>query len=270
MVANIVNNISLSPQDIATIANALKPDTFWTIIAATIPAYITAYLYFIQRINKIKDDKKIEDDKKIKDLNILLLNLLLCVEDQIKNLKKVKEQDVYKDQFMNNPRFLYATAERANVNLIKDISLKIVMDLPEVSYELNKLEAELYWVKEYRRQRNDNADMGYEFYIMKLNKEKGEEILLLKILIPMILIVYDYATFLFPKKRILKITEKDYMSDTWEYLLNDPDFNETKPFFRFQYSDFNSPAIKEWFFKTLKNAYLENCKKDEENKSRVE
>ena len=92
--------------------------------------------------------------------------------------------------------------------------------------------------------------------------EEEQEKLIIKRLIVICLVLYDYATNLYPKKRILRITAKSHVASIWKYLIDDPDFNEIKPFDRLQYKCKNL-AIRDWFFVRLKQQYLMDTKAKE-------
>ncbi len=251
--------MGMPTSDILLLADVFKPSQWETVLAATIPAYLSMFgalcLYYMGRRDKLKDDKKIEDEKKIKTLNILLANLFQCIENLRDNLDEVLEYKKETEQTYKN-RKIYVFKDDSNMDEIRSISNQIIVDLPEVSYELNRLKNDLYWAKRYRDTRDENANkLGYEYYKERLDIEEYQEKLIIKRLIVICLVLYDYATNLYPKKRILRITAKSHVAAIWQYLIDDPDFNETRPFDRLQYKCKNL-AIRDWFFVRLKQQYL--------------
>ena len=257
-------SMEIPMSDILFLANAFKPSQWETVLVATLPAYLSMlgawYLYRVGRRDKLKDDKKVEDDKKIKNLNILLSNLFQCIENQRDNLHEVLEYKKETEQTYKN-RNIYVFKDDSNMDEVRTISNQIIVDLPEVSYDLNRLKNDLDWAKRYRELRDENSNkLGYEFYKERLDREEYQEKLIIKRLIVICLVLYDYATNLYPKKRILRITAKSHVASIWEYLIDDPDFNETKPFDRLQYK-FKNLAIRDWFFVRLKNQYISDNKK---------
>lgn len=253
-------SMELPMSDILFLANAFKPSQWETVLVATLPAYLSMYLYHVGRRDKLKDDKKVEDDKKIKNLNILLSNLFQCIENQRDNLHEVLEYKKETEQTYKS-RNIYVFKDDSNMDEVRTISNQIIVDLPEVSYDLNRLKNDLDWAKRYRELRDENSNkLGYEFYKERLDREEYQEKLIIKRLIVICLVLYDYATNLYPKKRILRITAKSHVASIWEYLIDDPDFNETKPFDRLQYK-FKNLAIRDWFFVRLKNQYISDNKK---------
>lgn len=267
---DIGNSFVLNMGDIIALANAFKPSQWETVLVAILPAYISAfvtlYLYIIQRRDKHRDAKIEQDTEKILDLNLLLMNLFQCIENQKANLSEVQEyKNKTKENYKERTRYVFKTG--CNIEDIIRISNKLIGDLPEVSYELNKLQNDLFWAQRYREQR-DSRDDGdyYDFYQERLKLEEGQEIIIIKKLVVICLVVYDYATNLFPKKRILKITEKTHIAKIWEYLIDDKNFNEKNVFGKLQY-EFKNVAIKEWFFGRLKKQYVkDNQKKRLKNK----
>ena len=253
-------SMELPMSDILFLANAFKPSQWETVLVATLPAYLSMYLYHVGRRDKLKDDKKVEDDKKIKNLNILLSNLFQCIENQRDNLHEVLEYKKETEQTYKS-RNIYVFKDDSNMDEVRTISNQIIVDLPEVSYDLNRLKNDLDWAKRYRELRDENSNkLGYEFYKERLDREEYQEKLIIKRLIVICLVLYDYATNLYPKKRILRITAKSHVASIWKYLIDDPDFNETKPFDRLQYK-FKNLAIRDWFFVRLKNQYISDNKK---------
>ncbi len=257
-------SMEIPMSDILFLANAFKPSQWETVLVATLPAYLSMlgawYLYRVGRRDKLKDDKKVEDDKKIKNLNILLSNLFQCIENQRDNLHEVLEYKKETEQTYKN-RNIYVFKDDSNMDEVRTISNQIIVDLPEVSYDLNRLKNDLDWAKRYRELRDENSNkLGYEFYKERLDREEYQEKLIIKRLIVICLVLYDYATNLYPKKRILRITAKSHVASIWKYLIDDPDFNETKPFDRLQYK-FKNLAIRDWFFVRLKNQYISDNKK---------
>lgn len=257
-------SMEIPMSDILFLANAFKPSQWETVLVATLPAYLSMlgawYLYRVGRRDKLKDDKKVENDKKIKNLNILLSNLFQCIENQRDNLHEVLEYKKETEQTYKN-RNIYVFKDDSNMDEVRTISNQIIVDLPEVSYDLNRLKNDLDWAKRYRELRDENSNkLGYEFYKERLDREEYQEKLIIKRLIVICLVLYDYATNLYPKKRILRITAKSHVASIWKYLIDDPDFNETKPFDRLQYK-FKNLAIRDWFFVRLKNQYISDNKK---------
>ena len=257
-------SMEIPMSDILFLANAFKPSQWETVLVATLPAYLSMlgawYLYRVGRRDKLKDDKKVEDDKKIKNLNILLSNLFQCIENQRDNLHEVLEYKKETEQTYKS-RNIYVFKDDSNMDEVRTISNQIIVDLPEVSYDLNRLKNDLDWAKRYRELRDENSNkLGYEFYKERLDREEYQEKLIIKRLIVICLVLYDYATNLYPKKRILRITAKSHVASIWKYLIDDPDFNETKPFDRLQYK-FKNLAIRDWFFVRLKNQYISDNKK---------
>lgn len=255
--------MSMPMSDVLLLASAFKPSQWETVLVATIPAYLSMfgawYLYYIGRRDKLKDNKKIEDDEKIKNINILLANLFQCIENQRDNLNEVLEYKKETEQTYKN-RKIYAFKDDSDMDEIRSISNQIIVDLPEVSYDLNRLKNDLYWAKRYRDTRDENANkLGYGFYKERLVREEEQEKLIIKRLIVICLVLYDYATGLYPKKRILRITAKSHVASIWRYLIDDPYFNETTPFDRLQYRCKNA-AIRDWFFVRLKQQYLMDSK----------
>ena len=257
-------SMEIPMSDILFLANAFKPSQWETVLVATLPAYLSMlgawYLYRVGRRDKLKDDKKVENDKKIKNLNILLSNLFQCIENQRDNLHEVLEYKKETEQTYKN-RNIYVFKDDSNMDEVRTISNQIIVYLPEVSYDLNRLKNDLDWAKRYRELRDENSNkLGYEFYKERLDREEYQEKLIIKRLIVICLVLYDYATNLYPKKRILRITAKSHVASIWKYLIDDPDFNETKPFDRLQYK-FKNLAIRDWFFVRLKNQYISDNKK---------
>ena len=83
------DGIKLNTDQFLQLLNAVKPNLTTSITVAILPAYISAFvtLYlYIKKKNDDKREKKLEqDNKKIKGINLLISNLLQCVEDQIEN-----------------------------------------------------------------------------------------------------------------------------------------------------------------------------------------
>ncbi|MBR3511210.1 MAG: hypothetical protein IKN73_04070 [Alphaproteobacteria bacterium] len=251
--------------DMALLIDLLKPSQWETVLAATIPAYIsmfgTFYLYYQERKDKLKDNKKTKDEEQIKDLNILLANLFQCIENQKDNLNEVIEYKKETEKTFGE-RQIFVFKDDTNIEEILRIANKIIVDLPEVSYDLNRLKNDLYWAKRYRDSRdNYSHKYGYKFYTERLDREEEQETMIIKRLIAICLVLYDYATSLYPKKRILKITAKAHVSTIWKYLINDETFNETAVFSRLQY-EFKNAAIRDWFFIKLKNEYIKFAKNE--------
>lgn len=258
--------MGIPTSDILLLADVFKPSQWETVLAATIPAYLSMFgalcLYCMGRRDKLKDDKKIKDEEKIKNLNILLSNLFQCIENQRDNLNEVLEYKKETEQTYKN-RKIYVFKDDSNMDEIRTISNQIIVDLPEVSYDLNRLKNDLDWAKRYRELRDENANkFGYKFYKERLDREEEQEKLIIKRLIVICLVLYDYATNLYPKKRILRITAKSHVASIWKYLIDDPDFNEIKPFDRLQYKCKNL-SIRDWFFVRLKQQYLMDTKAKE-------
>ncbi len=252
--------------DIALLIDLLRPSQWETILAATIPAYFsmfgTFYLYRRERKDKLKDAKQTKDDEQIQDLNILLANLFQCIENQKDNLNEIIEYKKETEQTFKE-RQIFAFKDDVNIEDVLRIANKIIVDLPEVSYDLNRLKNDLYWAKRYRDSRDEYSHKyGYDFFKERLDREEEQEIMIIKRLIAICLVLYDYATSLYPKKRILKITAKAHVSTIWKYLIIDKTFNETVVFSRLQY-EFKNPAIKDWFFIRLKNQYIMDTKDKE-------
>lgn len=249
--------------DIALLIDLLRPSQWETVLAATIPAYIsmfgTFYLYYQERKDKLKDIKKTKDEEQIKDLNILLANLFQCIENQRDNLNEVLEYKQETEQTFRK-RQIFVFKDDTNIEEILRIANKIIVDLPEVSYDLNRLKNDLYWAKRYRDARDNYSNQyDYKFYMERLDREEEQETMIIKRLIAICLVLYDYATSLYPKKRILKITAKAHVATIWKYLIKDKTFNETAVFSRLQY-EFKNMAIRDWFFIRLKNQYIMDTK----------
>ena len=247
------------------IISALKP-SLWAIIGPVIAMALTAIAALlippIERFLRHKDEKQKSEETKLENINLLLLNLLQCIEDQNDNLYRLREQKKLSVEEFLKENARYVIAKRCDVKLIKSASLKLISDLPDVSFELNRLEDDLYWVKELREQRNNmltDRVPRQEFYASRIEKEENFEMYILKKLIPIVLALYDYARSRFPKKQVLKLSQKDCLVKVWDYL-SDDDLDEVKSFSKLQY-EFKDTAIKKWFFETVKKECLQKKKK---------
>ncbi len=259
------DGIKLNTDQFLQLLKAVKPNLTTSIIVAILPAYISAfatwYLY-IKKKNDDKREKKLEqDNKKIKGINLLISNLLQCVEDQIENRKYFEEEYQLDWMQYKAKKVHYAIRKNCNIQLISDIKDFLIADLPEVCYELNTLKNKLSWLEKYHNYKG--TAFSKELYITCVEKEAKTFNDILYCIIPIILILYDYGTTQFPKKRILKISAKPCMTEIWDYL---PDITAPEIFIasKYQYT-FKNLAIMYWFFTKLKRRQRRRKKQEQKH-----
>lgn len=193
-----VQSLNISPEQFTEIIKNVQPSNWSTILAAIISAYLgsfsSLYMYTKQRKDKEKDEKRIKEEENVAKVNLLLLNLLQSIDDQIANIDNLEKSSINKKK--------YAIREVADYNCIYEYIKIFSMKLPEILYELNMLKNITYWIKEYGDRFYKNRDEeNKSSYRKEINKA-------LKIIIPSILVIYDYACIKFKGYNILNIISK--------------------------------------------------------------
>lgn len=259
-IANLVLNFGkeVSPDITEIISAFITPMA--TLIAAFGGSFMTYKLYEKQRTdNETKECKTIEE-LKIKNINILLIQLLDCINDTLANLNTVEDQKEYAiNEYKNNQ--LYVVCNNCNTEIIINILNEFVIDLPGFTYRLNNMKDLLVWAETYRNRRNEAIKnrTNEEHYEKLIKIEKEWLVKILERIVPCILVLYDYATYKYSSKYvILKISEQKNFKNVWKYL--PLDFKQVDIESKLQYK-FQNPAVPRWFFRILKKAYKKKRRK---------
>lgn len=236
---------------------------FWTAIIGALAtlcaafggSFMTYKLYEKEKQDNYMKEHVLKEEEKVKNLNMLLIQLLECIDNTLLNLQRVEEQ---KDSHMSNYKGILAYAVRRNCDLgmINNAIRHFIIELPGVIYNLNSLSRMLEWVETYRNRRNElirkKVNNG-EKYQRQVEFELHWNKNIIELIIPCLLVIYDFAMFNFGDKyTILKITEKDILKDAWKYLPED--FKKVDIESTLQYK-IKSNAIIKWFFDKLKKEY---------------
>lgn len=226
-----VQSLNISPEQFVEIVKNIQPDNWSTILAATIPAYIPLFLYIRQKKDKEREEQKKKEEENVSKVNLLLSNLLQSIDDQIANTENLR------NCYINHKT--YVIREVADYNCIYECIKIFSRELPEILYELNTLKTVIEWIKIYgdrfyqkkvKKQSDDSINEAKNFYLKEINKA-------LKIIIPAILVIYDYSCIKFKKYNILNITKKSLKHKIVKYnpiikRLNNKEFFQKK----YQYS----------------------------------
>lgn len=238
-----------------------------TLLAAFLGSFVTFKIYQQDKKDKEHKEKELAEKEKVRNLNTLLIQMLQCISNTLTNISIVENQEnIYLENYKNAS--IYALDNYCKTEIINDSVNCFVIELPAIVYNLDGLKDALDWAEKHRERRNNSITQkdNNEKYLQQSKIEKNWLIHIINLIIPNLLVVYDFATYNFKKEEytILDISGKEFLKDSWKYLPED--FKKIDIESKLQYK-FKDEAVVKWFFEVLKKEYE---KEQEENQTQKE